>query len=246
MFTIRLQITLKNPEGIIKVPFNYNHILSAILYNKIKDVLLSEKMHESKDFKFFTFSQLYIKNKKRFKRGFISLSGEISFYFSSPNEELVLNILDGFLDDKEVLFINQKLVVNKIEVIKNPEFSEKMEFNTLSPLYAKIIKIFDNKKVQWDLTPGESFFKALEKNLIKKYIKYNNLNHTDKTINVYSQMKKVKRKRITIKNGNESTFHRCFLMDVVLEGDIDLIRFAYDCGLSEKNSMGFGMLKVGG
>lgn len=33
-------------------------------------------------------------------------------------------------------------------------------------------------------------------------------------------------------------------MDLILEGDIDLIKFAYDCGLGEKNSMGFGMIDL--
>ena len=33
-------------------------------------------------------------------------------------------------------------------------------------------------------------------------------------------------------------------MDIVLEGDVDLIKFAYDCGLSSKNSMGFGLIDI--
>ena len=33
------------------------------------------------------------------------------------------------------------------------------------------------------------------------------------------------------------------MMDLILEGDLDLIEFAYDVGVGEKNSMGFGMLK---
>ena len=235
-----------NPNGIIKIPFNYNHILSAILYNKIKDLNLSNKMHESKDFKFFTFSQLFFKKKKIIKNNFLSLDGRISFYFSSPNKNLILNIIDGFLEDKEVSFINQKLIISKVELLSNEKFVEKMEFQTLSPLYAKTLKKNGNKQIQWDLTPGERFFTALENNLVKKYINFYNLSRTDKRIKIYSNMKKVKRKRISIKNGNETTFHRSFLMDIILEGDLDLIKFAYDCGLGEKNSMGFGMLELGG
>ena len=33
------------------------------------------------------------------------------------------------------------------------------------------------------------------------------------------------------------------MMDLILEGDTDLIKFAYDVGVGEKNSMGFGMLR---
>lgn len=50
-------------------------------------------------------------------------------------------------------------------------------------------------------------------------------------------MNNVKRKRIAINKGSKTTYHRVYTMDIVLEGDIDLINFAYECGLGEKNSM---------
>lgn len=34
------------------------------------------------------------------------------------------------------------------------------------------------------------------------------------------------------------------MMDLILESDLDLIEFAYDIGIGEKNSMGFGMVKL--
>ncbi len=54
----------------------------------------------------------------------------------------------------------------------------------------------------------------------------------------------VKRKRISINKGNATTHHRAYMMDLILEGDLDLIEFAYDVGIGEKNSMGFGMIKL--
>ena len=33
-------------------------------------------------------------------------------------------------------------------------------------------------------------------------------------------------------------------MDLVLEGDLKLIEFAYDVGLGNKGSMGFGMIEI--
>ena len=56
-------------------------------------------------------------------------------------------------------------------------------------------------------------------------------------------MAHVKRKRITIPKGPNTTYHRAYMMDLILEGDTDLIKFAYDVGVGEKNSMGFGMLR---
>ena len=53
----------------------------------------------------------------------------------------------------------------------------------------------------------------------------------------------VKRKRISIAKGSSTTYHRAYMMDLNLEGDSELIEFAYDAGLGEKNSMGFGMVE---
>ncbi|KAF5050590.1 CRISPR associated protein Cas6 [anaerobic digester metagenome] len=55
-------------------------------------------------------------------------------------------------------------------------------------------------------------------------------------------MESVKRKRITIDKNGTPTYHRAYLMHFDMEADEKLVKFAYDCGLGEKNSMGFGML----
>ena len=240
---MRLEIILKGKNN-FKVPFNYNHILSAIIYNKISDLNFANELHSSKSFKFFTFSQIYIPKRRIVKDGIISKDGVISFYISSPNDFLIKSLVDGFLEDLEISFQNQKLTIQKIEALKTPEFSSKSEFKTLAPIIVRTKKeIYGELKI-WDLAPSDKFFKSLENNLIKKYIKFNNLTKTDKKINIYSDMNFVKRKRISINKGNATTHHKAYMMDLILEGDLDLIEFAYDVGIGEKNSMGFGMVKL--
>lgn len=240
---MRLEIILKGKNN-FKVPFNYNHILSAIIYNKISDLNFANELHSSKSFKFFTFSQIYIPKRRIVKDGIIAKDGVISFYISSPNDFLIKSLVDGFLEDLEISFQNQKLTIQKIEALKTPEFSSKNEFKTLAPIIVRTKKEIDGELKIWDLAPSDKFFKSLENNLIKKYIKFNNLTKTDKKINIYSDMNFVKRKRISINKGNATTHHRAYMMDLILEGDLNLIEFAYDVGIGEKNSMGFGMVKL--
>ncbi len=240
---MRLEIILKGKNN-FKVPFNYNHILSAIIYNKIADLNFANELHSSKSFKFFTFSQIYIPKRRIVKDGIIAKDGVISFYISSPNDFLIKSLVDGFLEDLEISFQNQKLTIQKIEALKTPEFSSKSEFKTLAPIIVRTKKEIDGELKIWDLAPSDKFFKSLENNLIKKYIKFNNLTKTDKKINIYSDMNFVKRKRISINKGNATTHHRAYMMDLILEGDLNLIEFAYDVGIGEKNSMGFGMIKL--
>jgi len=201
-------------------------------------------LHSSKSFKFFTFSQIYIPKRRIVKDGIIAKDGVISFYISSPNDFLIKSLVDGFLEDLEISFQNQKLTIQKIEALKTPEFSSKSEFKTLAPIIVRTKKEIDGELKIWDLAPSDKFFKSLENNLIKKYIKFNNLTKTDKKINIYSDMNFVKRKRISINKDNATTHHRAYMMDLILEGDLDLIEFAYDVGIGEKNSMGFGMVKL--
>ena len=239
---MRLKIYLKAKKN-FKVPFNYNHIVSSIIYNKIIDLDLAHELHSSNTFKFFNFSQLNIPKRKIAKDGIIAKDGLINFYLSSPNDLLIKNIVNGFVENLEVKFKNEKLTVTKIKALKTPEFSEKSEFKTLSPIIIRDTQESDGKLKRVDLAPSDKFFKGIESNLIKKYCKFNNLKTTDKKVKVYSEMANVKRKRITIPKGPNTTYHRAYMMDLIMKGDINLIEFSYDVGLGEKNSMGFGVIK---
>ena len=239
---MRLKINLKAKNN-FKVPFNYNHIVSSIIYNKIIDLDLAHELHTSNTFKFFNFSQLNIPKRKIVKDGIISKNGVINFYLSSPNDLLIKNIVSGFVDNLEIKFQNENLFVEKIEALRTPDFKEKSEFITLSPINIRDTQEIDGKIKRVDLSPSDKFFKGIENNLVKKYCKFNDLENIDKKIKVYSEMANVKRKRITIPKGPNTTYHRAYMMDLILEGDLDLIKFAYDVGLGEKNSMGFGCIK---
>lgn len=240
---MRLQIFLKSKNDTLKIPFNYNHILSSIIYNKIADLDLAFKLHNSKSFKFFTFSQIYIPKRKMINGGFLSKDGRFNFYISSPNDYLIKSLINGFLDELTVKFKYETLFVEKVELVKEIDFNEKMEFNSISPIIVRKKKEIDGKLKIWDLSPGDEFFKAIEKNLIKKYLKFNNLEGTDKKIKVYSEMKSVKRRRIKIGKGSQISYNRGYMMDIILKGDLDLIKFAYDTGIGERGSEGFGCIK---
>jgi len=98
---MRLKLYLKSEKEIF-IPFNYNHIVSSMIYNKISDLELAKKLHESSSFKFFTFSQLNIRKRKMVKDWFISKNGEVSFQLASPDDYLIKSLIEGHLDDLKV------------------------------------------------------------------------------------------------------------------------------------------------
>ena len=142
-------------------------------------------------------------------------------------------------------FIGEELLVQKVELLAVPNFEEKVKVKTLSPVIVRTKKEVDGELKTWDLPPSkEQFYTNLENNLLSKYKEFNKLEEADKKITISSEMRHVKAKRISIDKGDQETFHRGYLMDLVLEGDSDLIKFAYDSGLGEKNALGFGMVEI--
>ena len=111
---MRLKINLKGKNN-FKIPFNYNHIVSSIIYNKIADLDLAHELHTSNSFKFFNFSQLNIPNRKIAKDGIISKDGVVNFYLSSPDDLLIKNLVSGFVDDLEIKFKNEKLIYKQCQ-----------------------------------------------------------------------------------------------------------------------------------
>lgn len=241
---MRLKINLTSNKSNYLIPYNYNYILSAIIYRKIADLDLAAKLHFSRDFKFFTFSQIYVPDFRITKKGVLSRNGKIEFYISSPNDELIKSLVEGHLENSEVDFKGDKLLVEQIELLKKPEFSansKKVKMETMSPVMARIKREVNGKLKIWDLGPAdERFYESIQKNLINKYVSFYGQYDGDRWVKIRPDMKTAKRRRIEIK-GN---YHRGFMMNFEMEADLRLIEFAYDCGLGEKNSMGFGMVEI--
>mgnify|MGYP005838848437 FL=1 len=115
------------------------------------------------------------------------------------------------------------------------------EMKTMSPVMAMIKREVDGKLKIWDLGPGdERFYESVQKNLINKYVSFYGNFDGDRWVKIRPDMKSAKRRRIDIK-GN---YHRGYMMNFEIEADLRLLEFAYDCGLGEKNSMGFGMVET--
>lgn len=178
-----------------------------------------------------------------------SQNGKISFFISSPNDHLIKSLVEGYLEVPQVNFMGQKLLVDQVELLKKPEIKTRMQMRTLSPLVARIQKEVEGKLKTWDLNPNDlKFYENLQNNLLNKYIKFYGDYDGDTYVKIVPQLDSIKRKRITVPKKGYETHHRCFLMKFEIDADKRLVEFAYDCGLGEKNSMGFGMVdvKVGG
>ena len=130
----------------------------------------------------------------------------LQYTWISLADYLIKSFVEGFLNDLTINFIGEDLSIEKVELIPVPDFEEKIRVKTLSPIITRTKKEVDGEMKTWDLAPGDHFFRNLEKNLIYKYLEFNELESTNKKVKIYSEMRGVKGKRITIEKGEKQTY----------------------------------------
>jgi len=222
-----------------RVGFNYNTSLAGVLYRAFQraDEELSSSIHSSREIKLFTFSEL--KGGKPTKEGIFFSHGGY-FLVSSPREKILKAGVEGLLDGTPLEIGGLKLTLESMEVLRPPRFSTRLKFRTLSPIKTSTMVEGEKGPRQWDLSPSEGrFYENLIKNLVKKYRLFHHKSPSNGSLE-FSPPTFTKQRRIRIKN----TYHRCYMMDFSAEGPKDLLKMGYEAGFGEKNSMGFGMVKV--
>nr|WP_230972296.1 CRISPR-associated endoribonuclease Cas6 [Archaeoglobus neptunius] len=224
------------------IDFNHTYHLASLIYRSIEraDPSLSLELHKPSVFKFFTFSKLMVENRKfRIEDGKIRLlSPNVHFLFSTMRDYIGVALVEGLLEHPEVKIGNAEFVVSEIRVLKEREIKDRAKFITLSPI--NVTTVSDNGKRRIiDLYPDNpKFYENLRKNLVKKYTAF--YGREPESSEVRLKVLSAKPKRIQLKN----TFHRCVEMVFIAEGSKELLEVGYKAGFGERNSMGFGMVKV--
>jgi CRISPR-associated endoribonuclease Cas6 len=188
-------------------------------------------------YKQFTFSWLDIPERRIVREGIQALGEQASFQISSPHEQILKGFVDGLLSEPEIRLGRAVFDVERVELRETTSMGGNATFRCLSPILVRTIREVGGKRIVWDLGPDdEKFFINLRTNLIKKYVDFGRTSAAQFTISGFYD---VKRTRIRIKD----TYNRAYFMKLRTQGDPELLTFAYDAGLGERNSMGFGMLE---
>ena len=233
---MRAQLKLNIDKNVI-IPFNYQYHLSSMIYHflSVSDSEYAKRLHEYQKYKFFTYSWLDIPNRTITKDGMKSNDGHVFLQLSSPNDTFLSVFLEGMFQEQVLKIGNLEAYPEEIQVIETPESFDILK--TISPICLRTQEEIDGKLKGKDLLPNHSkFFENLKKNLKNKYeMYYDKECQMDFNLEILS----AEPKRIQIKN----SFVRCSNLIFKIEGDYDFIKFGYECGFGEKNSMGFGMVE---
>jgi len=171
---------------------------------------------------------------------------------SSPKSEFIEHLVVGLLHEPFVFVGKERFRVETVRRLDNPVLSGDMRFIALSPIVCATKRDADHY-AQYLFPGDEDFERVLFDNLCRKYeaLFGSRLDagraHFRFTLDQdYADRKNGKiQKLITIKEGRpDETKVKGLLAPFRLEAPVELMEIGYECGFGERNSQGFGMVKV--
>lgn len=245
---MRFRVSLQPERGKVSLPYNYSHALSSAIFSflALGDATFSHFLHQEgfydqdKVFKLFTFSPLLSKRRKATREGLI-MEGQLVWLVSSPKKEFVANLAQGILQQGFLLVLDQRLMVQQVEVLSQPVFDHSTAFKTLSPVVVSTGQMASNGSFRKKyLSPEEpQFNRILEENLKRKYRACYGKEPSGEGISL--KVLRPPRSKLMDYKGIKV---RGWFMHFTIEGDADLVRIGYAAGFGENNSAGFGMVEV--
>ncbi|MBO4804907.1 MAG: CRISPR-associated endoribonuclease Cas6 [Paludibacteraceae bacterium] len=256
-----LSLNIDNRHHGRRLPLNYQYELSAATYHILANANegFSEWLHENgfrlengKQFKLFTFSRLQPEKFRILKQSnqMELVSDKVGWQISFLPERSTQQFIEG-LFQKRVFDVGNRqstvrFQVDSIQMLPPLHFTDTMTFQALSPISVSK-KLEDGR----DYYPhsAEEFAKEswikerLFQNLTDKYEAFYGKSYEGKHFFDMMTLSEPKSSLVTIKAGTpQETKVRGFLCKLALHCPAELMRIAYESGLGEGNSQGFGCL----
>ncbi len=233
-------------EGEALLNWNYLDHLRGVLYSAMACAAprLARHIHErgfeacKKTYKLLTFSLLFPRQKEACEEGLL-VRGGADWFISSPLPLLMEVVAEGLLSMGEVRIGKLVWGVERLEILRPPKIPQGATFKTLSPLVASTGKREGGRFLKVFLSPGEEDFgRVLKQNLERKFwALYGEEPRGGVDFEFHPPFRsKLFRVSGTDVKGWELTFS--------MRGDPALMRLAYDAGLGERNTQGFGMIEL--
>jgi CRISPR-associated endoribonuclease Cas6 len=221
---------------------------------------------EGRHMKLFVFSRLFIGSMKPKGKTLIAHDFKpCKLYISSPMlEHFVQSFVTGIFKKRQIAIGNQYTVghfeISHVTALCQPQWQESggicppTRFLCLSPI------VLSNKgnhnypsRVPHYIRPEEPEFpEAIRQNLLQKFMILHGHLPANEDLSFSWDQDYIQHrggyhkisKLITIQEGNREreTKIKSFLAPFYLVGSMELLHTAYECGIGEKNSLGFGMI----
>ncbi len=227
---IIIQIRSKN----FRRPIN-KHAIQGFIYRMMRNTEF-DSIHDYPYFKYFSFSD-----------DFVDRYGNLSFLISSPSKEFITTLASKIREQESIMIGNQKFSNFKVKV-----FSSHLSdtFTTGSP-----IVIYEDSRLNRYFSFRRNgdirfFLDRLKENVLKKYNAYYNTN-LDFNEDIFDSLKSDEKRVdvvVNVQKDNSKFIIIGTVWDELIKSNVfehsHLYRFIMDCGLGEKNSLGFGFVNT--
>jgi CRISPR-associated endoribonuclease Cas6 len=244
---MKIKVTAVSPR-VIKLPTGYQYNLHAFIYNLI-DKHSADWLHdngfvfEKRRFKLFNFSEILGRAKYDRAAKVFTFKESISFYITSPVDWILEQIAKNCVTKDKLVLGQNEIIITAIEVFKSVSIvSDKVRVNCLTPIevHSTLTKGDGSKKTYYYSPDEKEFSELINENLRKKWTALfkkdcpYNLRITP--VNIRFNRERKRSFKGTVIKGWTGHFY--------LEGDRELMQFAFDAGLGSRNSAGWGMIEL--
>ena len=255
---MRFKLILQRIRG-TEIPINYQYELSAVIYHILasSNSEYSAWLHDNgfqdgkKPFKLFTFSRLSTPFQiNRVTSRLVLKSHRVEWMVSFLPTQSTKNFIEGIFKDQEFDIADREggatFRVKEIQMmptLENVENLEDVVYQTLSPV---CISQRNDRGYPDYLSPENPCYpQAILSGLLARYRAIHEHDFEGETYCRFQLLSAPRPSLITIKSGTKfQTKVRGYSFDFKLELPFELLQIAYESGVGEKGSMGFGMIKA--
>lgn len=254
---MRFKLTLQIQPEVMgnELPINYQYPLQAAIYRTLaqSDLEFATWLHKNgyqqdgKRFKLFTFSNLIVpqygidKERERL----VVKSNFVTLFISFLPEKSTQSFIQGVFKDRSFQVADYlsgvQLMVREIKVMHPLEYQPEMPFRTLSPVCISLRN--DHDKMDY-LAPNDPRYElGILTGLLARYNAIYGEPYSGEPYCHLQLLSEPKSTLIRIKAGTPNeTRVRGYRYQFKIDLPEELMQIAYESGLGEKGSMGFGMI----
>lgn len=258
---MRFKLTLQIEPQVSgrEIPINYQYELASVIYKIIAngDERYSAILHKegfvstTKHFKLFTFSNLIapyrgIELKKGTDRLIVN-ADNVDWYLGFIPDESTQLFIQGVFKDQQFRLADDIsgawFKICEIQLLPNLECNKDMVFETISPV--TVTQKLEGEKYGTFISPSDpAYCTGLLTGLVERYKAIYGKQYKGEQFCRMTVLNEPKSSLITIKRGTPAeTRVRGYRYRFQIDLPQELMEIAYECGLGERGSMGFGMIK---
>lgn len=253
--SMRLLLSLKSADNLLEYKTNYHYHLQGFIYGLLENSSQFSQLHNKKGYKFFCFSNIFSPS------GSNDNTDIRYIIISSPSRDFaryVSSMLTKMKERKDHVSIGKmQLMIDNIQIFET-ELRPPFTLITGTPIIMRISRERYQKYnietkhpyayVYWRKEyPLEMFIQQLEENLRAKYAEFTGLGPVEANrLPIFHNLilKKQVSTRIYLHDTEQIVIGSMWEFWFDGELDTELLQFGLDCGLGERNSMGFGFMNI--